>query len=393
MRSTEKFFFVRPMEQQKAETKKMAYRFDDVAGTLAQVGLAAVLPLPIVINVDDQVDTLRTYEPRGRFLRNHGPDRLAHRDANQNAFGVVMHLVRGFVPEVTQSSTGWLSAPIWPRVLATESQVRARSYRIEAEADGNHDAATESALIVRRSLTSRAALMYINEQGRAGHLRLEEHMPFDRMAQDNLPQIVEEIRELCGMWELLDRLRIRCEARAAVVGLPFPRDGYRFWRVAALDMFALGEYIAKYIPMYEVIMLERFGDDYGEDGDENRTWPTAKRVDPVLVLVECEENDECPLCWGGNDDCALLSKLRCGHKFGRACFMRWMEELDGQNIERTCPICRRFAGCSLRCAVCNKSGHEKQMWTLGGGCNCSAVYCWGCLPCNGECCTLCGAEN
>jgi hypothetical protein len=353
----------------------MAYRFEHVKLVLATRGIN-LAPLPVVINVDDQIDLLRSPAALGNpnqyadFIRLHGWERNEHRLANNADYLACLSLTRAFVPEVLRSSTGWLSAPIWPQIL-TPGEVRARDDRRAAVADGNTDHATANALAVRRSLTSRAALMHINEMGARGYRQMQDHLPHDLVARDNLPAIIEEIRELCGLFELLDKLRRRCEARAAAVGLGFPRDGYRFWRLAALDMFALGEYIAKYVPFYEVLTMQ--------DEEDADPWPTTRRVDPKMEDVEKEDGEDCPLCWGGNEDCKMM-RLNCGHRFGKACFMRWMAELDAQDLPRTCPMCRRLPASSGACYSCGLYGHEAQLRELRGGCTCPVLYCWNCIP-------------
>lgn len=83
-------------------------------------------------------------------------------------------------------------------------------------------------------------------------------------------------RSSCATYgECVEALRVRAESRNLLDG----DLDYRFWRLAALDLYILNNNIFTLIPLYERTLAET--------DDENDAPPTLRRCDPVMSAVEC----------------------------------------------------------------------------------------------------------
>lgn len=456
-----------------------AHRFADVQKIMLELG-TYIEPLPVLLNIDDQrvpllggtVHFAEVHVFPSREMLDH-VDRLRF----------CLCLVRAFVPFVTETGTGsMLSAPVWPQIR-TPSQERARADRLSAEADSGRDYATPEALAVWRSITGRAALLYLDELGAEGRARISEHLPYDMTTTGTLSRVTAELGELSMMFETLDGIRQRVEDRAAAMGHPPPRDGYRFNRIAALDFFALSLYL-DLVPTYEAEMRRRDAIDFAEF---ERLTVRAQRIAqrnamraasvravwggvPVPLVIEdmpplvpqqqTADADELPDYERGSEDDTEdeeemdeLSAFIFDHDHDdddipvpwstvQPCPFLMVDEFDGVEIEpQTCAICLDddpdglaiFEGCEKHavhrecaramqlanfrthapnkcpscrradmitgpdahgCEICHKGNRTVTLYTLGGGCNCGAVYCWACLPGDGvDCCRRCGATE
>lgn len=463
-----------------------AHRFADVQKIMLELG-THIEPLPVLLNVDDQRVPLLGCSIH--FAEVHvfpSPEMLAHVDRLR--FGHC--IVRAFVPFVTETGTGsMLSAPVWPQIR-TPSQERARADRLAAEADSGRDYATPEALVVWRSITGRAALLYLDGLGAEGRARLSDHLPYDMTTTGTLSRVTDELNGLSMMFETLDGIRQRVEARAAAMGHPPTRDGYRFNRVAALDFFALSQYL-DLVPMYEAEMRRRDAIDFAEfrrltvraqriaernamrAASLHAVWggapvplviedvqplvpqqQTAGRWNPLDHIDPAELQDYERDSEDDTDDEEEMDELSAfifdhDHEDILApwstvqpCPLLMVDEFDGVEIEpQTCAICLDddpaglaiFEGCEKHavhrecargmqltnfkngtpdkcpscrrsdmitgpdahgCEICHKGNRTVTLYTLGGGCNCGAVYCWACLPGDGvDCCRRCGADK
>lgn len=401
------------------------YRFADVQKILDELGIHFE-PLPVLLHIDEQ----RAPVLGGNvidFVNVHGSEAanmLDHRNTPLRQFCFM--LIRSFVPRVAETSTAWLSVPVWPQ-FRTYSQERARSYRMEAEADASNDHATPEALAVWRSVTGRARLLYLHGLGDEGHRRIFEHMPFDLATHGPLGRVVAELMDMSGLFEHLDAMRIRCERRAASMGRPVELDGYRFNRLAALDFFALSSYLDA-VPAYEAEVLRRSYIDFMEGNSDNDDeddeddempglveiarehghemsfpWSTVQPCDFLMFDefdgVEIDAAQSCAICLDEDDREGLAIFEGCEvHVVHRECARRMQLHDFSKSEESKCPSCRRsplICGPEARmCEICHKGHREVKMYTLGGGCTCGAVYCWACLPGAGEdCCRRCGAAE
>ena len=456
-----------------------AYRFADVQKIMLELG-TYIEPLPVLLNVDDQ--RLPLLGDTVHFAEVHvfpSREMLAHVDRLR--FGLC--LVRAFVPFVTETGTGsMLSAPVWPQIR-TPSQERARADRLSAEADSGRDYATPEALSVWRSITGRAALLYLDELGAEGRARISEHLPYDMTTTGTLSRVTAELNDLSMMFETLDGIRQRVEDRAAAMGHPPPRDGYRFNRIAALDFFALSRYL-DLVPTYEAEMRRRDAIDFAEferltvraqriaqrnamrAASVHAVWGGApvplviEDMPPLVPQQQTADADELPDYERGSEDDTEdeeemdeLSAFIFDHDHDnddipvpwstvQPCPFLMVDEFDGVEIEpQTCAICLDddpeglaiFEGCEKHavhrecaramqlanfrthapnkcpscrradmitgpdahgCEICHKGNRTVTLYTLGGGCNCGAVYCWACLPGEGvDCCRRCGATE
>jgi phage FluMu protein Com len=467
-----------------------AYRFADVQKIMLELG-TYIEPLPVLLNVDDQRVPLLGAPVH--FAEVHvfpSREMLAHADLLR--FGLC--IVRAVVPFVTQTGTGsMLSAPVWPQIR-TPSQERARADRLAAEADSGRDYATPEALSVWRSITGRAALLYLDELGAEGRARISAHLPHDMTTTGTLSRVTAELGDLSMMFETLDGIRQRVEARAAAMGHPPPRDGYRFNRVAALDFFALSQYLDM-VPTYEAEMRRRDAIDFAEferftvraqriaqrnamrAANVHAVWGgvpvplviedaappvfTGETWDPLnpSETLDIDPADVQDYERGSEDDTEdeeemdELSAFIFDHDHDdedvpvpwstvQPCPFLMVDEFDGVEIEpQTCAICLDddpeglaiFEGCEKHavhrecaramqlanfrthapnkcpscrradmitgpdahgCEICHKGNRTVTLYTLGGGCNCGAVYCWACLPGDGvDCCRRCGATE
>lgn len=448
------------------------YRFADVHKILLELG-THIEPNPVIMHIDDQrAPLLGGFSHAFAEVHAASPDLIAHRDA----FGFGLCLLRAFVPFITETNTGsMLSAPVWPQ-FRTYSQERARSYRSAAEADSGSDYATPEALTVWRSIMGRAALIYLEGLGSEGRARLFDHMPYDMNAPGTLSRVVAELHDLSAMFETLDGIRQRVEARAEAMGHPPPRDGYRFNRVAALDFFTLSRYL-DCLPAYESEVRRRAAIDFadvfrlterarrivernarrsaallmvwgsgapivvaetlpplvpvdftGETWDESGTdsddydadeineltgyitdeneipvpWSTVEPC-PFIMFdeydgIEIDETQTCAICLDECRDGLAIFENCEKHAVHRDCARAMQLTNFMTQAPNKCPTCRRsplITGPDAHgCEICHKGNRTVTLFTLGGGCECGAVYCWACLPGEGvDCCRRCGATE
>jgi len=450
-----------------------AHRFADVQKIMLELG-TYIEPLPVLLNIDDQRAPLLE-AVSVHFAEVHvfpSREMLDHVESLR----FCRCIIRAFRPIVTQTGTGsMLSAPVWPQIR-TPSQERARADRLAAEADSGSDYATPEALAVWRSITGRAALLYLDELGAEGRARLSDHMPHDMTTTGTLSRVTAELGELSMMFETLDGIRQRVEARAAAMGHPPPRDGYRFNRIAALDFFVLSQYLDT-VPTYEAEQRRRDAINFAEfqrftaraqriaernatraasvlavwgsdpvpplvpqqqtadpdtvpdyERDEEDDTEDEEEMDELSAFIFDDDHDEdeilvpwstvqpCPLLMVDEFDGVEIEPQTCAicldddpeglaifegcekHAVHREC-ARSMQLSNFKNGRpNKCPSCRRsdmITGPDAHgCEICHKGNRIVTLYTLGGGCNCGAVYCWACLPGDGvDCCRRCGADK
>jgi hypothetical protein len=370
------------------------YRLADVAAEL--YGRVHISP-GIVFNEDDQrallLDKFTPYAVNrargGHYFAEH-----VHETRD------MLCLIRAWVPRVHENSTGWLIRPMWPTV-GSESQNRARADRLAAYANGSDDQATLNALLVRHSLVSRARIITaLVLKGAEGQRRMAQSLPRpDFMNVHQMNHVLNELR-LCGLWELVDIMRSRCELRTRQLGRECCNE-WHAWRAyeenymqaASAYVWAV-DYLFEYIPMYEASIL----DDEVDEFEDNRPWPKVSCCDPVFYDLDQDDEDDkekiedgCGICYGGNDYCRL-KKLDCGHAFGEACLLTWYQNRDEIGEPRTCPLCRKLSynADAFACHVCIKTGFEVQLYHLNGSCRCDTVYCKDHLPNRSHPCGGCG---
>jgi hypothetical protein len=375
-----------------------AFRVADVRAALAPHGVD-VGPQPVLLNEDDQRFTILDKGGAGwREWRDRGA--LAFGDRNNGAQAFAEHMlkmqpamcyVRAFTPRVSENSTSWLTRPPWPTFPNPPSAKRARADRLAAYADASDDNATEEALTVRRSLVGRARiLLALCLRGEEGRVLLSSRLPSGFINDVQAELVAQELTPLCALWEEIERMRARSEIRTRQLGrscdnpwhaAPSYVDWYMF---AAVDYHRLAEYLYGAVPLYEALQYESESDEE----DHGEMWPTMRRCDPVMH--DAPSGEECSICLGGNEDCEV-GTLECGHTFGKSCLMRWLNELDSQDLPRTCPMCRRlpYNSESKVCHGCGMNGFAVQLHTLGGPCKCAAVFCNDCAPSRDYACDSC----
>jgi len=368
------------------------YHLADVAAELR--GRVRIELPAILVNEEDQRAQLLDKFTPWDINRARGGHDFAEHAHKSRAF--LCH-VRAWVPRVHENSTGWLIRPMWP-TLGSESQNRARVDRLAAYADGSDDHATRAALNVRHSLVSRARIITaLVLKGADGQRRLAESLPTrDFMNMQQINHVLNEL-QLCSLWQNIETMRARCEARTRQLGRECCNE-WHAWRayeenylLAAVAYAWLVRYLFHIVPEYEAIML-----DYDEE--DARKWPKVSCCDPVFYDLDPDDEDDkekiedgCGICMGGNDYCRLKA-LDCGHAFGEVCLLTWYKNRDDIGEPRTCPLCRKLSynADAFGCHVCAKTGFSVQLYHLNGSCRCDTVYCHDHLPNRSQPCGGCG---
>lgn len=375
------------------------YRLDDVAASLQ--GIVDIPRPAILLNEEDQRDQLvDRFTPWHVNHERGGYDFAEHAHKTRGVFC----LVRAWVPRVHENSTGHLIRPMWP-TNGSESQTRARADRLHAYANGSDDHATRQALTVRHSLVARARIITaLVLNGAEGQRRMAQSLPVpDYMNVQQMNHVLNEF-QLCGLWQLLETMRARCETRTRQLGRECC-NAWHAWRayeenylLAAQAYVWVVSYLFDVIPMFEAHELEDDDEDDGLGDMDRRKWPTVSCCDPVFYDLDKDDEQDaekieegCSICYGGDDYCRL-KKLDCGHAFGEKCLLTWYTTRDELGEPRTCPMCRRLAynADAFACHVCNATGFTVQLYHLNGTCRCDTVYCHDHLPGRDFKCGGCG---
>lgn len=373
------------------------YRVNDVAAALAAHGVV-VGDQPILLNEEDQRAVLFDKGATGwGAWRDRGAQMLGVQDAHLFAEHVLkmqpaLYTIRAFTPRVSENTTAWLIRPAWPTFPNPPSAKRARADRLAAYADASDDNATEASLTVRRSLVGRARVLYALRSGDDGRMTLSSRLPSGYIDNVQADHVVQELTPLCALWSNIEIMRAVSEERTHKLGRTCCNPWHTLrqyddvYRHAAVDYHRLADYLYGAATLYDALQYES-----ESESEHGEMWPTMRRCEPVFyddTHGHDLSGEDCSICYG--EECEL-GKLECGHVFGKACLMRWLNGLDEQDLPRTCPMCRRlpYNAEAKACYGCGLNGFDVQLNALGGPCSCAAVYCYNCAPRREYACESC----
>jgi len=350
---------------------------------------------------------------------------------------VLRAMIRSHTPRVTSATTGLLVRPSFPLVM-TESQTRARLWRLAAFADSSDDWCTENALAIRRNVAGVARLSGIAAIPEMVQ-RLSRFTPFPYVAHE-LEHLVHSI-DFCGLYSHVEARRQRVERRLMFMRVEYAGDWFHlekegdFYRHAAADAYGLWSYLMQAVPAYERRLGIQDDDEDDEDDEDEEVedeeveevhpvwphpldqpddeeeeerrpvWPTMRPCPPSMTDHDDSEDKPgdvvCGICYDCDDECEK-SDLSCGHAFSVSCVAKWFDTCTANGNDRTCPTCRVIPvnadyfgchGCGRTSYQTEEDPNGLQLYTLGGNCErfgCDAVWCWRCAPGLDQCCTACG---
>lgn len=371
--------------------------------------------------------------------------RRVHADAPAEMWGhyswamVLRAMIRAHTPRVTSATTGLLVRPSFPLVM-TESQNRARVWRLGAFADSTDEWCTENAIEIRRNVAGIARLRGIAEIPEMVQ-RLRRFVPFPQVASE-LEHLVHSV-DFCGLYEHVEARRQRVERRLMFMRVEYAGAWFHlekeadFFTHAAADAYGLWSYLTQTVPVYEMRMgilyddeddedeevddeevdevhpvwphpLDQPDDEEEEEAERLPAWPTMRPCPPLMTDHDDSEDTPgdvvCGICFDCDDECEKAD-LSCGHAFSVSCVAKWFDTCTDNGVDRTCPTCRVIPVNAdyFACQGCGRTSYKTeddknglQLYALGGNCarfGCDAVWCWKCAPGLHQCCTRCGMHH